>query len=274
MSVLLKHRVPVYWGLALILLVVAILLNSMEFTAPKGIHLLLDSVSALAAMFATIMVFFAFNRTQSVVLLIIGLSLAGASLFEFAHQLADTSMLKQFIRADIDSFIQWSWYAGRFSLGLGLLIAAIYSNQNVFTNAKREDELDQDSLMTASVIMVLILISGFMAIFRTELFAVYSMSAGGLLLPDLAGSMLLLAAFAVFYVKGNWRTDSYGHWVNLGIVAALCGQLFFMSQSESILDSSFVLAHMISVMSYGIIAIGFIDKNVVTPEAEPTPIEA
>jgi signal transduction histidine kinase len=90
--------------------------------------------------------------------------------------------------------------------------------------------------------------------------------------PEVIAAVIFLVTLLIFIRKGNWRTDSYGHWLNMGVMAGLISQIFCMAFSKELFDASFTAAHILKIAGYICIAIGFMRAHQVSSSARETEI--
>lgn len=71
-------------------------------------------------------------------------------------------------------------------------------------------------------------------------------------------ALFFLAALAGYLRKGEWRHDSFEHWLVLSLIVGFVGQAVFMSFSGSLFDMEFDVAHTLKKVSYVCVLTGLL----------------
>jgi PAS domain S-box-containing protein len=264
------RRSLTYWLFFLVFLVGGGPIMGTEGTITPSMHILLDGVAAIGAGLAAIFVYKAYRETRANVLAFICIALTGVSVFELVHATSGSNLLGEWINSDVSLFMPWSWTAAQLFLALVLVSAAPFIRKE---NYGEPATVDQHSIHTPKQIALfcMVLVPAVLyGLFQFDLPAIYNSSRNPQRLPEAIAGLVFLAAFLGFVRKGNWRTDSYGHWLNIALIASLCSQVFCMTFSRELFDSSFTAAHILKVISYGCLVYGFASTHRVSisaPEA-------
>jgi PAS domain S-box-containing protein len=257
MSGISTNRSLTYWGLFLAFLLVGGPILTMDVTLSEFHHNVLDGVSALVAIVATIVLFLAYRRTRATLLLIAAHAFAACAAIELLHELSDSAWLAGIIVADPEYFMPWSWVAARMFLAGGLLLAALHATRENFGDPATVDRKGFPNVYAVTALVVVSLPATIYGLMTMDLPSIYYSSVGMLRFPDIISGLISLVALILFVRKGNWRTDSYSHYLNIALLLNVGLQLFCMGFSQEFLDSSFGAAHFLKIVAYGFVIYGF-----------------
>ena len=73
----------------------------------------------------------------------------------------------------------------------------------------------------------------------------------------ISAALFLLAGIG-FLKKGDWRQDPFENMVVLSLIVGFMGQAVFMSRSFGLFDTMFDAAHLLKIVSYGIVLVGLL----------------
>ena len=73
----------------------------------------------------------------------------------------------------------------------------------------------------------------------------------------ISAALFLLAAVG-FLKKGDWRQDPFENMVVLSLIVGFMGQAVFMSRSFGLFDTMFDAAHLLKIVSYGVVLVGLL----------------
>jgi PAS domain S-box-containing protein len=261
MSGITTRRSLTYWLVFLTFLLAGGPIMTSPLMLGEFFHNILDGVSAFTAIIATVMAFMAYRRTRATALIVVAHAFAAAAVLELLHELADSRWMQVWIVSDPENFMPWSWHASRMFLSLGLLAAALHASNDNYGAPLTQGRSHFPSPLVLSVVIGVALPITIYGLIITDLPSIYYSSVGLFRIPDILSGAVFFAALVLFVRKGNWRTDSYGHWLNLALVFSVGSQFFFMAFSQEFLDSSFGAAHLIKVLSYMLVIYGFSTKH-------------
>ena len=220
-------------------------------------HLLLDNMAAIAAAIATILVFKAYKETRAIALAFIGIALAGSTILQLLHVTSGTTLISAWVKSDVSLFMPWSWIATQSFLALALLAATPFIRKENFGDPATTRQHEVLTLKQVAVFSLIIITAIIFILMGLELPPIYYAELVPPRAPEAIPAFLLAATLLVFVRRGNWRTDSYGHWLNIGLVALLVAQTSGMAFSKELFDSSFTAAHIMKAVGYGFIIYGF-----------------
>jgi PAS domain S-box-containing protein len=261
------RRSLTYWLFFLLFLVGGGPIMGTEGTIMPSMHILLDGVAVAGAGIAAILVYRAYRETRANVLAFVCIALTGVSVFELVHATSGSNLLGEWIYSDASLFMPWSWNASQLFLALVLLSATPFIKKENYgepATVKQHPLHTPKQIALFCVVLVPVVLYG---LFQFDLPAMYDPSRTPQRLPEAFAGVVFLAALLVFVRKGNWRTDSYGHWLNVALIASLCSQIFCMTFSRELFDSSFTAAHILKIVSYGCLVYGFASTHRVSISA-------
>jgi PAS domain S-box-containing protein len=266
MSSLATKRSLIYWVFIISFLMGGGPIFASELTISAFLHNVLDGLAALGVIVAAVFAFRAYRSTGSPLLAIVTITLACTAALELLHEVADSGWLSSLLVSELQDFMPWSWHAARVFLAIGLLAAALHASRDNFGSETKPDKFPAPRLVAALLFVALpVTVYGLLTV---SLPSIYYSSLGLLRVPELISGSVFLLALIIFVRKGNWRTDSYGHWINLALVASINAQFFCMAFSQEFLDSSFGAAHALKVLSYFALAYGFAVRHQATARIE------
>jgi len=234
------------------------------WTIPPIAHEALDGLALLGAVLATLLATRAWMKTRAVLLGIVAAGFAGTTLLEALHVVAANPLLEPYMTASVENFTEWSWHATRVFFGLMLVLAVVHSKKDNFGSEPTVKTGRHPSLRIALVIAAIMAPACVFALLAADLRSIYYSSVGLLRLPELISGSLFLIALLASIRLGNWRTDSYGHWLNIGILSAVNGQIFCMAFSQTYLDGGYGFGHGLKVFGYFAMAFGFLMSHHMT----------
>jgi PAS domain S-box-containing protein len=257
MSSLTTRRSVTYWAFFTLFLLGGGPIFSADWMASPFLHTFLDGVALFGAVVAAILVVRAYRKTGATALGVAAVAFTGAAAFELLHELSSSALLAPFMTSESFAFMPWSWHASRMFLAMGLVAAAVHARRE---NYGTEETVSQKRFPSPRLFALFTLVCvtvGSAALLRADLPSVYYSSVGLIRLPEVISGSVFLTALLIFVWRGNWRSDSYGHWMNIALVASLNAQIFCMAFSQELFDTSFTAAHILKIVAYGCIVYGF-----------------
>ena len=230
---------------------------TLDLMISANMHNILDGVAAATSILATIALFVGYRRTRSTAILIMAIAFGATAAIEMLHEVSDSRWLMPFMTSSSEQFMPWSWHASRMFLACGFLLAALHLTRDNFGAPATVNSKKFPSVPVVLLLLVVSLPVTVYGLLAADLPSIYYSQLGLLRFPELISGAVFLGALFLLLRKGNWQTDSYGHWINLMIVLSLCTQFFCMAFSQKFLDSSFAAAHLLKIASYSCIIYGF-----------------
>jgi len=259
MSNLSSKRSLYYWVFFGVFLLGGGPIMQMTWSIDRLMHSTLDGVALFASIIATFLVTRAYYRNKAVLLGLAAVALLGTVFLELLHVLAtaENVFILKYISSTQENFVEWTWAASRGFLAIAMIMAVIHSYKEPFGSPVTRNSKRIPGLMLAKVVLVAALLVTIYALLQFEMQSVYFSQDSIARVPDHVAGTAFLVAILISIRLGNWRRDSYGHWLNIGLMASVCASLFVMGFSQNYLDASYAIAHGLKIVSYAAIAWGF-----------------
>jgi len=260
----------VYWVFFGIFLIGGGPIMQMSFEITPYLHNILDDISLLGAILASALIYKAYRQTRATLLAIVAMAFAATSFLEAVHVMAGREHLAAMLGANVETLMPWSWHATRVMLAITLIAAMVHSRKDNFGTP---DTVKSKRFPSARIMGSFLLFTvpiGIYVLATADLRPIYYAAAGMIRVPEMVSGSLFLVALLMSIRLGNWRTDSYGHWLNIAILASVVGQLFLMAFSSQFFDASFVGGHVMKLATYAIVCFGFLQPH----QAAASSIEA
>ena len=258
MSTIAKRRTLSYWFIAIFFILTGGAIYAFDTEISPAVHVFLGNLALAGAVFAACAVWVGYNSTRSTLLAIVGLTLAAVAAFDLLHALAGSEWLSQRMVSNPQQFADWTWKISRLTFAGGFFFAGLYATAGNFSAAVSAPRSRRTVvLLTAITFLVFVAFAAFAAL-RTELPTFDGMFVGPVSLVEACIGGMFLATLLLHVLRGNWRSDSYGHWINVALVAGVSGQLFCTAFAQNMLDPSFTAGHILKILGYAAIIYGFV----------------
>ena len=216
-------------------------------TGERDVHTIIEAVSTVLAVFVGCLGLVRYHARRHVPYLVLGVGFLGVALLDLNHAVSTSRWFTDLWPSPPSSLAPWSWFAGRFFLG----VVAV-----VFWRTWTEEDISRgtDEWMVYGGVMALTI-----ACFL--LFAFVPLPAahwGWIGRPqELLVLVLFLVALVGLWRRGYWRSSLFHHWVNVALMVSVATQAT-MVFSEAIMDGPFDLAHGLKIVSYTLVLMGFL----------------
>lgn len=222
------------------------------FKADTEIHTLIELCSTVLALLVGVEALIRFFVRQQSEILALGLAFLGTGLLDAYHTLATSHYAQTLFPSPPDALIPWSWSASRTFLALFLCLTWVYWRTH---NTDHEQERQKQRQLTLLAIV---------ATLASALFFAY-VPLGPAHFPDLVfkrpqeliTGIFFLIALSFYLRKQFWRSRSLDHWLILALILNVFCQLVFMPFSAELFDAPFILAHLLKLISYALVLVGF-----------------
>ena len=251
------RRPLIYWAFILLFLMAGGPILNITGLMPKFVHPAIDGIGSLLIMTASVFAYRAYKKTKAPVLGIVAVAFLGTAAFEFLHIFADSTLIENFRTSEPEAFMPWTWNASQLFLSSMLLVATLLSDKEAFGKTA-STAAQRNTLKIVSVIAAIAVPTTIFVLLRSDLPSIYT-DATNLRRPtDLVSGLIFASAVVIFGFKGNWRRDSYGHWIVIALIAGMIAQCLLMAFSRELFSSSFGAAHLLKISTYAFVAWGFI----------------
>ena len=242
-------RVASYLLLAAVMILLAIPSYGFHWQGTQQLHSLLELTATLSAFFVGIMAWSMYRAdTRQTSLLVLSLGFFGTAVLDGYHCVATTTAFADLFPSSIESLVPWSWHASRTYLSIYVCLA-------LWVTGKRECGRKQVATI-ASWSAVGLTTFCFVFFAFLPLPPAYFVSAIGGRPQEYIPALFFLAALVGHLRSDQWKTSRLEHWCVLSLIVSVATQSVFMSQSHAIFDCMFDLAHVLKIVSYGIVGTG------------------
>ncbi|MCM8537468.1 MAG: PAS domain-containing protein, partial [Lentisphaeraceae bacterium] len=248
-----KSRVSQYLfvGIGLTLLYIAFRGN--EWKGSGSLHSAMEVFATLLALIVGVLSLKKYYDSRESKYLVIGAGFLGTSVLDGYHALVTSSAINVYLPSSWDSLIGWSWIASRLFLGVLLFFSYIVY--------RREQNLGVAGRIFPKVLYLFI---GLMTAISFVFFVIvplprayypeYIFHRPEEFLP----AFFFFLALVGYLKKGEWKFDSFEHWLVLSLVINVVSQVVFMSFSGAVFDFEFDVAHSLKKVSYICVLIGLV----------------
>ena len=248
------ERAVVYGVLVVVLLFGMIALrNDIAYESSEAVHTLMETVATVLAFMVGGLSLVRFYSRKQATFLFIGTGFLGAALLDFNHTLLTSTALVNARDVFKPDLFAWTWIAERTFLSLFLVSSLLAWRQEM-----REGEgeaVHEGSVYATALAMTVTTLFFFEWVPLTGA----HFPARALTRPaDLVPAALFGVSFAGFYMKGQWRTDAFEHWLLVSLLISAMAHAAYMSQSSWPHDAMFDAAHLLKVISHLAILIGLL----------------
>jgi PAS domain S-box-containing protein len=240
-----RKRIRTYWLVGLSLSACSILLSDSDWHGTPELHTLMEALSTIIALFVGLLALIRFYSRGGTDFLILGAGFIGVALLDGYHSVVSSIWFKSYLPSDLTSLIPWSWLASRLFLSIILL--------SLYFVLKWESENRALHKISAKLVYSIILVTTLCSFL---FFAFVPLSSGyfkGELFfrpEELLPAIFFLLSLIGFIKLGDWRTNTFSHWLILAIIVNLVAQIVVMPYSAHLFDIQFDVAHLFKKLSY------------------------
>lgn len=217
-------------------------------------HSLLEGLTTTLACFVSLLAFVRYHSRRHVTFLFLSAGFAGAGVLDGFHTLVSSTFLRLGPASPMPAFIPWSWFASRLLLAILLYLSILAWERE--TRAARSIPVLEGrficlaaGLATVASIAVVSLVPLPPAVFPSWFCPRPQ---------EFVPAALFALAFAGYWRKGSWRQDAFEHWLLLSLLLGVLGQALFMAFSGTVYDGPFQAAHVLKLLSYGMVLAGLL----------------
>ena len=202
------------------------------------------AVTLLAALIGAIAVLRYCARRSGPVLLI-ACGFLGTAAINGVHTYVTTESYIAYMPYDFGLLMGMSDMAVQQLLAIVLLSSALAGHRRVGTDTDAKDGhwwLCVGAFLLALVVFTI-----------TNSFQIPAFEIFGIAFPnakEIIPGLFLMAAFAAYFVKGDWKRHAFDHWVMIAIILACASDVIFMARSSWVFDFEFNTAHLLKLVSF------------------------
>ena len=257
-------RFGTFLGLTVGLLVIYAFAINSSWRGDAGIHSGMEQVAAAVALITGSLALIRFYARKKRAFLFLGTGFIGTALLDGYHAVVTSGFFDHAWPSAPPSLIPWSWHASRMYLAAMLALCVWVWEHETTEETRLPDRY-------------VYWVTGLLALLSFSVFAFVPLPNA--YYPDLffrrPQELLSASIFAVALCYGAWR----GHWrrgfieytLALALLLSIVAQGVFMSRSSGLFDAMFDVAHVLKILSYGLILVGLEwDIYAVSRQAERT----
>lgn len=237
-------RLSLYALTLVALLGSSFLLGDTEWQGSAQLHTLMELAATLLALFVGAMSLIRFFSERDSQFLYIGAGFLGTALLDGYHTVVTSSYFQPYMPSDMPHLVPWSWIASRLFLSVLMFVSWLlwfrYRDDMAFVP-------DTRIVFGATALATLCSFLFFLIVpLPTPTLEVAIVHRPFELVP----AIFFFLALAGYLYKGDWRHDSFDHWLILSLIVGLATQTVFMPFSDQIYDTEFNVAHFLKKASY------------------------
>lgn len=250
---LFKHyNSRLYILVAVILLAITLLINP-DWRSEADFHTLMELAATLLALIIGIISLIRYFTENDDVFLFIGVGFLGTAFLDGYHAIVTNISFIDLYPSIPSVLIPWSWNASRTFLSI-----LMFLSYWVWARPQSESIRTLLNHKRLIVFLSLLLISIFLFFIYAPLPSAYYPDSFFGRPADLIPAVIFLLALWGFYIKADWREESFEYWLVLSLLINVVCQFFYMPFSQQIFDGMFVAAHLLKVISYACVMIGLL----------------
>lgn len=255
-------RIGNYFFLFFFLCIFYLFATNFQWQGSEKLHTVIEIFSTGIAFAVGILALRLYNRNKDYTLLIIGAGFVGTACLDGYHALVTSAPFKHLLPSELALLIPWSWLASRLFLSVVLFSSWWAWRSQKLTGISAQLKKRVIFIATATLTVVCFLFFSFVPLptaYYPELF--FHRPA------ELLPALFFLLALAGYLHKGEWRNNTFEHYLVISLIISLVSQAMYMSFSTGLFDIEFDIAHLLKTASYACLFIGLLyyqahyDKN-------------
>lgn len=242
-----------WWLLVITVLAFGCSLGSvrLSWTGNQELHSVMESVATILAFVVGALTLVRFYANGSVLHLWVGAGFIGAGVLDGSHLFLTSSYFAEFAESVPASLIPWSWSASRIFLsGLLLLSCIAYEREG----RRPDSALHCPKPVCLFILMLTVCCFAFFAF--APLPSVFSSSRLSRPAEMIPAMMFVLTASMLVRRRQRGNLSSFEHWLLASALVGCVIQMSGMAFSVKLFDASDVVAHLMKIVSYGLVLFG------------------
>jgi len=246
-----------YLGLVVLLVVASILLSRFRYVAEPQLHTLLEAVSTTLAFVVGFLALVRFYSRRQNDFLFLGVGFLGAGILEAYHGLITSSALTDPADPALADLTAWTWIGSRVFLSLFFFVSWLIWFQEERGGALRlsRGRVEVQSVYVTAAVLTVVMFLFFAYVPLASAFH-----------PDLWVSRpaefipatFFLLALVGYVQKGQWKRDTFEHWLVLALILSVATHAGFLAFSPELHDLREVVAHVLKIVSYVALLVGLL----------------
>lgn len=248
-----NKRILTYIAVFLGLLFGYVAFRKSAWQSSMHFHTILEVVATLLAVKAGVMALVRFYVKKTNLFLLVGTGFLGTAFLESYHAVVTCERFIQIFPSPPPALIPWSWFAARIFLSIFMFLAWYFCWREKRLGESGKLDENWAYLLSSSFTLISFIFFAYMPLPR----AYYP----GHFFPrpqEFIAAFFFLLALIGFLRDGEWRKDSFEHWLILSLIVGFMGQAVFMSSSHKLYDFGFDAAHFLKKGSYICVLTGLI----------------
>jgi hypothetical protein len=218
-------------------------------------HSFLQSVATVLAFFVGSGALYRFYSEQSgnYMLLFIGVGFMGTTVIDAYHTIVTASWFLKTFPNIPHTAVEWSWLSTRTFLAALLIFSLIgvYRDKTAGPVNPKPIYIGV-TILTFLILVVFILVSVPLPTYPDR-YITHPL--------ELIPGFLFVIALIGYLAKGNWKTDKFEYWIVLFLITSVASQFFYIDLSHKPHDILYIGAHVLKIISYGMVYLGVTSKN-------------
>jgi PAS domain S-box-containing protein len=225
-----------------------------DWRGSRELHSVMESVATVLAFVVGTLTLVRFYANGSVIHLCVGAGFVGTALLDGLHTFVTSTFFAKFATSTPESLILWSGNASRTFLA-GILVLSCWAQA-------RQDKQPDAQIVRPKVVYLSILALTFLSLGFFAFSPLPNASVVGDLgrLEDLISAILFAMVAGYLIRRGAWKRSPFAYWLLASVIMGVIIQGMVMSRSVKLFDGHFDLAHLMKIVSYGLVLFGVIQN--------------
>jgi PAS domain S-box-containing protein len=242
-----------YVALSLLLLVLFFAFRFSDWMGSRTLHTVMEVLATFLAFIVGVLALLRYYSKKDNMFLLLGSGFIGTAFLDGYHTVVTSSFFDQLALSPPPALIPWSWNASRYFLAIVMFLS--------WLAWRREKKMGEKGLIPEWIVFWGV---GALTLASFAFFVYFPLPSA--YYPDLSfgrpeefgAAFFFLLALIGYLTKGDWKRQSFDHWVVYSLIIGFMTQVFFMSSSFELFDFMFDAAHGLKQMSYVFVLIGLL----------------
>lgn len=256
------RRLLSYVALTCVLLAGGFLAHRFEYRADLELHVVLEAIAVVLAVVIGSLALVRFYSRKLSTYLFLGTGFLAAAFLDGYHAVVTSPFVASPSDPDLPDLTAWTWIASRVFLSLFLFVSwLVWYQEERDRGPKGSRPVEARSVYFTAAVLTLLT---FVFFSRSPLSEAYHperlLSRPGEFVPGLFFSLALVG----FLTKGDWRRDTFEHWLVVALITSVATHLGFLIFSQQQHDLLAVAAHALKIVSYLAVLTGLMASVFIT----------
>jgi len=217
----------------------------------ENIHTLFETSATIIALFISVLLLASYITNKDRRFLFFGIGFLGTAILDANHAFATSSWLIHEHESIAATGTNWNWNSSRLFLSLLMFISC-------WKCIAQSSILKSKQLQTKYIYLLLSGLTAAVIILFT-FFPVSNLYSDAFSVGrpiEIPPAIFFLGALFFYVQSGRWKSDIFEYWLVLFLLASLFYQALYMPSSKNLFDSSFIIAHLLKIVSYIFVFVG------------------